>query len=381
MNIGIFTNGYKPIINGVVNCIDLIRQGLTRRGHRVYIFAPAFPGFRDEDSGVYRFPSLNLTRKIKFPIAIPFSMAISRVIPTLNLQLIHSHHPFLLGEVGARYSRKLHVPLVFTFHTQYEQYSHYVPLPQNLVKKVSRMAVTRYARQCSCIITPGTSIIELLDSYGIKDNVVHMNNAIDLSAFENPDRKKVRALYGIPDDEKLLVYVGRMALEKNLPFMLESFKILLGSYQARLMIIGEGPELEKLRQMAATLGIGEKVIFTGRVEYRDISSYYGSSDLFIMTSTTEVKPLALLEAMATGLPIVAVYAHGASDTIINGENGFLTDENREKFAETVLTLLKNEELLRSMRDNSRKIAQGYSIENTTEQLVKIYEKAVIDYRL
>lgn len=376
MNVGIFTNAYKPIINGVVNCIDLIRQGLTKRGHNVYIFAPFFPGYEEEDEGVFRFPSLNLTKKIKFPIAIPFSGKIRKLIPMLNLDIIHSHHPFLLGETGAQYSRKLHIPLIFSFHTQYEQYSHYIPLPQGLVKKVSKFSVTQYTKKCSFIITPGTSIIELLHSYGIKDNVIHINNAIDLSSFESPDRVKVRSKYSIGKNEKLLIYVGRMALEKNLAFMLEAFKIVLTSYKAWLMIIGEGAELDNLKALALKLGISERVIFPGRIEYREIPSYYGASDIFIMTSTTEVKPLALLEAMASGLPIVAVSAHGASDTIIDGENGYLTEENREKFAEKVLSLLKNEKLLTSMRENSKRIAKGYSIDATTEQLIEIYRKAI-----
>lgn len=376
MRIGIFSNAYKPIINGVVNCIDLIRQGLLKRGHEVFVFAPRFPGFKDQEPGIFRFPSVSLTTKIKFPIAIPFAGSALKVIPTLNLDLIHSHHPFLMGVVGEKFARRLKIPLVFTFHTQYEQYSHYIPLPQDFVRKVSRDAVTRYAKQCSLIITPGTSIIELLNEYGIKDNVVHMPNAIDLTAFENPDRKSIRERYHISDDVILLTYVGRMALEKNLPFMLDAFRIIRGKENAKLMIIGEGPELENLKRYAHSLGVEQDVIFTGRVEYADVASYYGASDLFVMTSTTEVKPLALLEAMASGLPIVAVYAHGASDTIKDGENGYLTEENREKFAEAVVSSIKDRKLLAAMSESSRRIAKGYSIEATTEKLVGLYESAI-----
>ncbi|MDQ7824741.1 MAG: glycosyltransferase family 4 protein [Candidatus Eremiobacteraeota bacterium] len=376
MRVGVFTNAYKPIISGVVNCIDLIRQSLIKKGHEVIIFAPRFPGYQEEDSPVYRYRSLNLTKKMKFPVPIPFSRRISALIPTFGLDIIHSHHPFVMGDEGARWAARLGVPLVFTFHTQYEQYAHYIPLPAALVRAVSRMRVKAYAKKCSVIITPGTSIVELLHEYGIRDNVIYMPNAIDLSSFENPDGSRVRARHQIGEKERLLVYVGRMALEKNLPFMLDAFKLIAGTIQVRLMIIGEGPELESLRRYAAALNLGDKVIFPGRVEYREIPAYYGAADLFVMTSTTEVKPLALIEAMASGLPVVAVSAHGSSDTIQDGKNGLLTAEDRGVFAEAVETLLRDGKRLAMMKKESIETAKGYSIDQVTDRLLGLYTDAI-----
>jgi len=373
MNVGIFTNTYKPVINGVVNCIAVIRNELGRRGHRVHIFAPHVPGYREEEEEVYRYPSLSLTKKVKYPLAIPFSPSISKKIPSLKLDVIHSQHPFLLGVTGADWARRLGIPPVFTFHTQYEQYAHYIPLPGGLVKSVSKMLVQRYTNRCNLIITPGKSIQELLHSYGIVDKVVFMPNAIDLSSFQSPDGTRVRKHYNIADDEALLLYVGRMAQEKNLPFMLEAFRKIMDIHRARLMIIGEGSLLDELKGRADALGITEKTIFTGRVEYNAISPYYGAADLFIMTSTTEVKPLALLEAMASGLPIVAVTAHGSSDTIIHGENGLLTEENTESFAAAVGELLQDRGRLEKMSEASLKTARGYSIETIGEKLLARYQ--------
>lgn len=381
MKIAIFTNAYKPIISGVVNCIDLMRTHLIRRGHEVYLFAPDFPGFRDTEERVYRYPSVNLTNKIKFPVPIPFSPSAEKVMAENRFDIVHCHHPFILGDEGAKLASRQKAPLFFTFHTQYEQYAHYVPLPAEIVKAVSKSMVSAYSRKCSVIITPGTAIVELLKDYGVTKNVVYMPNSIELSAFGNPDGSMVREKYGFPGGEKVLVYVGRMAQEKNLPFMMDAFKKIKEQAPSKLMIIGEGPELDSFRQYAQENGLEKDVIFTGRVEYEEIPAYYGASDLFVMTSTTEVKPLALLEAMAAGLPIVAVDACGASDTILNGENGFLTKEDREVFAETVVGLLKDEDMLAAMRRRTLEIAEGYSIENVISRLLELYDKAIEEKRI
>ncbi|MHC9543715.1 MAG: glycosyltransferase family 4 protein [Vulcanimicrobiota bacterium] len=377
MNIGIFTNTYKPTINGVVNCVALIRQGLMERGHKVYVFAPSFPGYNECEEGIFRFPSLNLLKSVKYPVCIPYCPAITDKIPSLNLDIIHSQHPFVMGDVAAQWARKLSIPLVFTFHTQYEQYAHYIPLPRGFVQWVSKTFVKAYTSKCDLIITPGDSIIELLHSYGIHDNVVFMANAIDLSNFASPDKVRIRSQYGIRDDEKLLVYVGRMAREKNLPFMLRAFsQIRQKNNTIRLMIIGEGPELEHLKSYAAELSLSESVIFPGRVEYHEIPAYYGAAQLFVMTSTTEVKPLALLEAMASGLPIVAVTAHGSSDTIIDNVNGFLTEEKESVFADRVVMLINDEARLKSMTESSRKTAGVYSLDTMSDTLLNHYGEAV-----
>lgn len=382
LNIAIFTNAYKPIISGVVNCIDLMRKNLQKKGHNVYIFAPNFQDYEDpKDEHVFRYPSLNLTNKVKFPIPLPFYPKAEKFLSETPIDIIHCHHPFILGEEGVKWATKLNIPLFFTFHTQYEMYSHYIPLPQDFVKSVSKSVVASFTKKCSVIITPGTAIVDLIKKdYGITKNVIYMRNSIDLDDFQNPDRKKVREQYGIKKEEKLLIYVGRMAQEKNIPFMLDSFKKIVEKQPAKLLIVGEGSELENFRQYTKDHGLEDKVIFTGRVEYKEIPNYYGASDVFIMTSTTEVKPLALLEAMATGLPIIAVSACGASDTIQDGINGYLTSEDREEFANKVLEVLKDEEKLKNMGLESKKIADSYSADKITDKLIELYREEITKIR-
>jgi glycosyltransferase involved in cell wall biosynthesis len=377
MKIGIFTNAYKPIISGVVNSILLIRKGLTALGHRVYIFAPGYSGYRDREAGVFRFPSLNLTRKVRFPIALPYSPRLSRIIERVGLDVIHCHHPFVLGNVGARYARKLKIPLIFTFHTQYEQYSHYIPLPQEAVKRAARAAVKKYAGKCDSIICPSPAMLELLQDYGVDMAVEMLPNAIDIHKFKGRDGGRVRQKLGLEEDEKLLIYVGRMGVEKNLPFMLDSFRDALKEYpRARLMIVGEGPELSALTRMKDGMGLGGRVIFTGRVEYDEIPDYLAAAYAFIMTSTTEVKPLALLEAMASGLPVAAVSGVGIWDTVTHDRDGILTGEDRGEFTAALLRLLHDEALHDRMSLEARKTGEGYSMTGTAKKLESLYQKMI-----
>ena len=378
MNVAIFTNAYKPIISGVVNCIDLMRQHLIKKGHKVFLFAPEFSGYKDKDENVYRYPSINLTNKVKFPLPITIFPIAEKIMTTEKIDVIHCHHPFVLGEEGARWAERLKIPLFFTFHTQYEQYAHYIPLPENLVKSAAKYVVSSYTKKCSVIITPGTAIVEQLREYGITKNVVHMNNSISLDAFRNLDREKIRKKYNIAENEKLLVYIGRMAQEKNIPFMIDCFEKIKTEIPSRLMIIGEGPELESFVLYVKNKGLEKDIIFPGRVEYNEIPEYYAVAQAFIMTSTTEVKPLALLEAMASGLPIIAVNACGVSDTVIDGFNGLLTGENKEEFVNAVVKVISDETLLQKMSENSINVSKEYCADNLTERLISLYNDAILN---
>ncbi len=373
MKIGIFTNAYKPIISGVVNSIDLIKKGMRELGHKVYVFAPRYPGYRDREAGVFRFMSLNLSGQVKFPLAIPYSMRIYRIIDRLDLDIIHTHHPFILGELGAHFSRKLDIPLVYTFHTQFEQYTHYVPLPQDILKMAVGPKIVSYTEKCDQIICPSPTIMNLLAKYGVKKPVEMIPNAIDLAQFRNGKPESIRDKYGISPKEKILIYVGRIGVEKNLPFMLEAFKKILNRQpHCRLMIVGEGPEVESIEELKEEMSLGDRVILTGRVEYNQIPAYFRAGYAFLMTSTTEVKPLALLEAMASGLPVVAVKAAGSSDTVHSGVDGILTEQEVDSFAGAVQNLFDDEGLYKSLSDGARKTSSQYSIEITARRLEKVY---------
>ena len=378
MRIGIFTNCYYPLVNGVVGAVSLLRKGFLEAGHEVFVFTPDFDHYQDPEAGIFRYPAIDLIHKVKYPIAIPFSPRIKRELKGLQLDMIHSHHPFVLGPVALRLAHRRNIPLVYTFHTQYEQYTHYVPLPANLVRWFATRQVRRFSQGASQVTTPAESARRILLEYGVTNSVQVIPNPIDLAKFFDSDGVAVREKYQLTQ-EKLLINIGRIAPEKNLGLLLNSFQYMLTRappHTLKLMIVGDGPELPNLIRMTTTLGIQDSVIFTGLIDPTVVPQYLAAADLFVMTSTTEVKPLAQLEALASGVPIVAVSAAGANDTIVHGENGLLVAENSQDFAEAVLSLVFDQKRHQYFQDKARKTSSQYEYSTIAAEYLSLFEQLI-----
>ncbi len=375
MKVALFTNAYRPIVSGVVNSVDLIRKGLLRAGHTPFIFAPHVSDYKEEHAGVWRFHSMSLTRKVEFPLAIPFSAHIFSLIPRMGLNVIHTHHPFILGEVGAYFAKQLNIPLVYTFHTQLEKYAHYVPLPAELVRWAAREHVAAYTKHCSCIICPSPSIRSLLDNYGVTCRVEVLQNAIDIKSYRQASGEAIRQKLGLKPDNLLAIFTGRLSLEKNLSFLIECFQRVHANHpELRLLLLGDGPLMEDLRAEAHLAGLEDATFFPGRVSYNEMPSYYAASDLFVMTSTTEVKPLAVLESMASGLPVIAVDACGTGDTVTHEKDGLLSPCDLDAYTAILERAVSDEALRRRMGEQARQTAEQYSLENYTERLLALYRE-------
>jgi len=380
LRIAIFSNCYQPMVNGVVGAITLLRKGFIEAGHEVYVFAPAFDDFVDHETGIYRYRSVDLTKEVKYPVAIPFSPRIQRIIDGLDLDIIHSHHPFVLGPLSNKIARRKRIPTVYTFHTQYEQYSHYIPLPRQLVNTISRHKITRFCESVNQVTTPAESARQILIDYGVTRPIRVIPNPTNIP-LEPIDGRKVREQYHL-GDAKVLINIGRIAPEKNLGLLLESFALMLRrtTEPLKLMIVGDGPELPALKQLAGQLGIAEQVVFTGMVEPSKVPDYLAAADLFVMTSKSEVKPLSQLEALAAGLPIIAVAAPGANDTIIHGENGYLVQDDLEVISRTVCELLADVERLSRFRKAARQSAERYSYPRIAAEYLEVYRETMEAYK-
>lgn len=377
MRIAVFTNCYHPLVNGVVGAVSLLRKGFLELGHQVDIFAPQFDDFVDEEPGIHRYPAVDLTRKVKYPVAIPYSPRIAKVLKNLDFDIIHSHHPFVLGPLALKLARSRKKPIVYTFHTQYDQYSHYVPLPAALVKWFSKNQVRRFAQAVDQITTPAETARQILLEYGVTNDIKVIPNPTDLSRFQTANGDWVKKEYRL-SKEKVLINIGRVAPEKNLGLLLQSFRLILSKAPepVKLMIVGDGPALQGLKQLASELGIAEQVIFTGMVDPKLVPDYLAVADLFVMTSKTEVKPLAQLEALAAGVPIVAVAAAGANDTITNGRNGLLVAENMEAIAGGVLDLAFNPERLAAFKREALLTAERYSYIRIAEEYLRLFNEVL-----
>ncbi len=377
MRIVMFSNNYLPVISGVGTSIALLRRGLLEAGQEVHLVVPEYDDFVDEEPYVFRMPALDLGDQLRVSLAVPFRAPVEVTMQGLKPHVIHSHHPIWLGEVAATFSRDMEVPLVFTFHTRYDEYAQqYVPLMPDLAHTVMREIVERYLEKCNHVIAPTESIRDFIQSeYDIEVPVSVLPTPVDLTAYQDLAPAPIRAEWGLEKAEVLL-YVGRLAGEKNLDFLLRAFaRIAEERPHTRLLIVGDGPAKGKLKKLAKQLDVEREVIFTGAVPHDRVPDYAAAADLFVFASVTETQGLVLTEAMAAGAPVVAVEAPGSVDILTQG-GGLLVKPQEQAFAEAAVELLADEERLRGMGEEAVQIAQRYSVSAITERLLAVYEAAL-----
>lgn len=383
MHIAYFTNTYLPVVSGVVRSVRSFRDELSRQGHNVFIFAQEQVDYVDEDPFIFRYSSLTLPTGVDIPAAIPISPFIDRVIPTFKLDVIHTHHPFLLGQTAANKAQELNLPLVFTFHTQYREYTHYVPFPAETVQNFLKNAVDRwlqdFMRRCQHIIIPSESMREtLVNNYGLKNNFTVIPTGVDLDAYRSASGEKIRKKRHWEKDQ-VMISVGRLAPEKNWPLLLQATALVLKDIpEFRFVLIGDGPDRKSLEDLAKELGIQKRVTFTGQLPFAEIPAYMKAANLFGFASITETQGLATLEAMAAGLPVVAVDASGTRDILKNGQQGYLVENNAEAFAAAIKKLLSHPDRMHKFAKAAYKKAQSFNIEQLSNRMLEVYEQAIID---
>lgn len=379
MHIAHFTNTYHPVISGVVRSIDTFRQALTALGHNVFIFAQVASDHKDEEPFIFRYPTLELPLTHHFPLAIPISPFMDKLLPSLKLDVIHSHHPFLLGQAAATKAHELDVPLIFTFHTRYRDYSHYISLNQELVKDVIDVWLGDYMVKCHHIVVPSDSIKQMLaDEYGITNQITTIPTGIDLKPYQAADRQTIRQKHGWGED-KVLISIGRLAKEKNWETLFAAAAQVIDRLDwVRLVILGDGEERKALTKYAQELGIADHVEFTGLIPFDQVPLYLKAADLFCFASMTETQGLVTMEALAAELPVVAVDATGTGDVIEHGQQGLLTENNSSALAQAIIQVLEDPDLLQRFRQAAVDRAQHFDMKLQAEKLVEVYHQAIAD---
>ncbi|WP_066635624.1 glycosyltransferase family 4 protein [Desulfolucanica intricata] len=381
MKIGIFTDSYRPYTSGVVRSIETFTNELLKLGHDVYIFAPKYSHCENEER-VFRFASIPAPTNPSYKLAVPFSLQFKSTIQKLQLDIIHVHSPFLLGRLGARYARKKNIPLVFTFHTLYDKYVHYVPFGQNITKEITQKICIDFCNNCDQVIVPTSIIGDYIKKFGVKCRIKKIPTGICLDDYANPNREWLRQKYKIPLEQKILLFVGRLGKEKNIHFLIKCFnKILNNIPNIHLVLVGSGPEEQELKKYALDVNIAENVTFTGSLSKTDVINSYFGSDLFVFTSITETQGLVIGEAKAAGLPVVAVNAFGVSEMVEDKEDGLLADFSEDDFVNKVLLLLTDDQLRKSMSVKARKNAEVISSVNCTLNLLDTYQNLIQNYAL
>ena len=380
MRIAMFTNNYKPYIGGVPVSIEHLAAALRGRGHTVYVFAPSYEG-QEEEPFVVRYPSFPM-KIVGAPVPNVLTGLMQRMVKELEIDVIHVHHPAIVGNIALQIRKKTGIPVVFTYHTRYEEYLHYIAGLETIERCTG--ALDKYLRwfceRCDLLIAPTPGMQSYLDQKEFGTPVEVMPTGIPKESF-CPDRERAAALRHryLGDADYLFCTVSRLAKEKNLEFQLHGLacvKELLAEKGKRFrhLMIGDGPDREALQKKIAKLGLTEEVILAGRVENREICNYQAAADAFLFTSRSETQGIVLLEAMAVGNPVVAVDATGVCDVVEDGVNGYLTGEDVREWAGRIAQLMEDDARYGRMSRAAEHTAMAYSEDEVAGIAERCYQK-------
>jgi glycosyltransferase involved in cell wall biosynthesis len=377
LRVALFTNNYLPFCGGVTISVETLRRGLIADGHEPWVFAPRFPGAPPDPPRVVRYPSLPAATYPEFALAVPCSRRIARHVARLDVHVLHAHHPFLLGPAAARLARRLARPLVFTYHTRYEKYAHYIPLSRPVVERAAVWLSTRFADRCDTVIAPSALIREELQGRGVRAPIAVVPTGVDLHHFCPGDRAEARRGLGLDPTGVLLLYVGRLDREKSVDRVILAFDRVASTVpDARLLLVGQGTEDARLRALARTLPAAPRIAFLGARRHDALAGCYRAADAFLFASETETQGLVLAEAAACGVPAVAVDAPGCAEVIRDGETGLLTKSDPRALAEATIGLLLDEPRRRHMARAARAVAEAeFDGRAQVARTVAVYEAA------
>lgn len=376
MNIGIFTCNFSPLVNGLSVSISRYAEYFRLFGHQVYIFAPRYSGHREREPGVFRLPSLRVPTHRRYALPLPISPRLNQLIQGLGLDILHAQHPFILGPWALNLARKLGLPLVFTYHTLYEHYAHYVPLLQSLAAKLALKRAVEFANQADLVIAPTWWVRRLLLNLGVQVPIEVVPTGVELQE-EVEDPASFRAGLNLEPEARVLLYLGRLAEEKNLVLLLHAFRLIAKAVpQAVLLLVGEGDAREELETLAQELGLERSVRFVGLIPHAKVAGFYRLAEAFLFPSITEAQGLVILEAMACGTPVVAIKGTAAEDFIEDERDGFLVEEAVEAFAEASIRLLSDEGLRSTMAERARRKAGRFTARASAEQMLELYQRLV-----
>ncbi|MCW8917830.1 MAG: glycosyltransferase [Gammaproteobacteria bacterium] len=327
MNILLLTNTFSPHVGGVARSVEAFRAQYRQRGHRVLVVAPEFSGMPAHEEGVIRIPAIRNFNATEFSVALPLHPRLSARLDNFRPDIVHSQHPFLLGMTALRIARSRLLPLVFTHHTLYEQYTHYVPGDSPALKRFAIALATRYANLTDKVFAPSESLRALLQERGVTTPIAVVPTGITLHHFAQGDGRAFRRQLGIPEEAFVAGHLGRLAPEKNLEFLARALAAFATTHpQAHLLIIGSGPAQEVLRQIVEQAGVATRLHIVGILQQQPLADALHAMDLFAFASQSETQGIVLIEAMAAGLPVVALDGGGTREVVRDGVNGRLLPE-------------------------------------------------------
>lgn len=382
MRICIFTNTFLPHVGGVARSVRTFLEDFRRLGHRVLVIAPEFPegpAPRAIERSVQRVPAWQKFNGSDFSVSLPLGPALGDQVTEFQPDIIHAQHPFLLGDTALRMGALLGVPVVFTHHTLYEQYTHYVPLASAPLQAFVAELATRFANCCQGVIAPSASLAKLMAERGVTTPVRVIPTGIDTRRFAAAAREPWRQRLGVGEDEVVIGHVGRLATEKNLAFLGEAMaRCLSREPRARGLIVGDGPSRADMEAVFRNRRVSDRVHFAGKLTGPPLREAYRAMDVFAFSSQSETQGMVLVEAMAADCPVVALDASGARDVVIDRRNGRLlpADATPETMARTLARAVREPELRRGWVDGARETARAFDRRLSARQALGFYRELI-----
>jgi 1,2-diacylglycerol 3-alpha-glucosyltransferase len=362
------------MLGGVATAVETTRRGLEALGHEVVVVAPRMARAEPPPGPVLRVPAVPAPTYPDFALPLPLTPSLRRRLQALELDVYHAQHPFLLGATARRLARAARRPLVFTHHTLYDKYAHYVPLPRHVAAGAAVRWSTAFANAADLVLVPSEALANRLRQQGVHQPIEVLPTGVDLACFRPGDRAAARAALGLPATARVALYVGRLDPEKNLAFLLDGLAGVADP-DLRLLLVGRGTQEAALRRSAGARRLAGRLEFRGGVRPDALPAYYQAADVFVFASTTETQGLAVLEAMACGLPVVAVRASGVEEAVVDGVSGLLVPEHAGVFAAAVHEVLADPDLAMKLGRGGREAAARFAAPGLARQLVEAYHRA------
>ncbi len=372
-----FSNTYLPFVGGVEQSIATFAQEFRDRGHRCLVVTPEMEGAEDSTREVLRIPAVKQVAGTPFSVHIPVPGLIGAKLSEFEPDIIHSHHPFLLGDAALRQARKRGVPLVFTYHTVWERYADF--FMNKTLKEMFVKLTVEYSNLCSHVIAPSKSMQDFLVSLGVTRPITVIPTGIDTAFLGSGDRQRGRAALGVSDKDKVAGFVGRVGPEKNLLFLTEAaLQWCRRDADARFMVVGNGVLIPEIKRLFAEAGMESHLIAPGILKGQALADAYAAMDVFAFTSMTETQGIVLAEAMAAGKPILAIDAPGAREAVTDGVDGRLlpADVSAQDFAQVIEESMENPYVLETWGRNAVSRSLQYSRQDTADRMLRLYQQLI-----
>ena len=375
MNILMVTNTFTPHVGGVANSVRRFTEAFRRDGHRVLVVAPEFEGAPPVEEDVVRISAVQHFNGSDFAVPVPVTGRVAAALKDFAPQVVHSHHPFLLGDTALRVAALREIPVVFTHHTMYERYTHYVPGDSPTLKRFVVDLATGYCNLCDAVIAPSETVAELLGGRGVSAPIAVIPTGVDLKEFEAADGAHFRRTAGIPEDAFLVGHVGRLAPEKNIAFLAGAVaKMVAGRPGSRFLLVGEGPSRKEALEIFDRHGLSGRIHACGVLRGEALVSAYRAMNVFAFASLTETQGMVLTEAMAAGVPVVALDGPGVREVVRDGKNGRLVPRPEvEAFGDALRWVAERPPgERRLLAEGVAVTAREYSMARSTEKQLALY---------